>query len=333
MAGDDQFMGGKIISKSPLITIGTAEIGEIFLVSLAKMLPEIFDVKFGLHLISCTWNVENGHAERMRGAIAEAKNALPGHEFVFLACNEVELYFLSGLGVTTILANPSIFEDESIWRPQPNPDGRPKFHDAIYNARFDEIKRHELATKIELLSLVYSWSLDESVVTKYPKMKALLPSAYFANHEFGDGNYILLSPSQVCAELNKAKVGLCLSPYEGHMRASIQYLLSGLPIVSTNSLGGRDRYYSGPYCAIANDDPDAVSHAVSQIIEQNFKPQQIRRHIGDIIEFERYNFLNSINRIAGKYFGSEIDISFDQFRGSLTQHKKIKHLANEYLPH
>ena len=46
--------------------------------------------------------------------------------------------------------------------------------------------------------------------------------------------------------LNQCKVGIILSEVEGANYASIQYLLAGLPVVSTKSKGGRDVFFD-PY--------------------------------------------------------------------------------------
>ena len=44
------------------------------------------------------------------------------------------------------------------------------------------------------------------------------------------------------------------------MLASIEYLLAGLPVVSTPSLGGRDHYFDDEYCLIAPPD-----HSVGRV--------------------------------------------------------------------
>jgi glycosyltransferase involved in cell wall biosynthesis len=43
--------------------------------------------------------------------------------------------------------------------------------------------------------------------------------------------------------LARAVVGLCLSTVEGSNYASMEYMLAGLPIVSTPSIGGREVYF------------------------------------------------------------------------------------------
>jgi hypothetical protein len=71
------------------------------------------------------------------------------------------------------------------------------------------------------------------------KIRSLLSQATWINEL--EGFYRQLEVREIPAWLNQARVGLCLSAYEGCMRASAEYLLCGLPIVSTPNIGGRDR--------------------------------------------------------------------------------------------
>ncbi|WP_164127899.1 glycosyltransferase, partial [Stenotrophomonas maltophilia] len=66
-----------------------------------------------------------------------------------------------------------------------------------------------------------------------------------------DGLTARLTPEAVNRVYNQAAVGLCLSAVEGAMCASMEYLMAGLPVVSTPSVGGRDVYFDPDYCIIA----------------------------------------------------------------------------------
>lgn len=58
------------------------------------------------------------------------------------------------------------------------------------------------------------------------------------------GQPVYLSASQVCAALNRCEVGLALSELEGPCWASTEYLLCGLPVVTTPCSGGREVWYN-----------------------------------------------------------------------------------------
>jgi hypothetical protein len=85
-----------------------------------------------------------------------------------------------------------------------------------------------------------------------------------------------LSVEEVNAAYNRARVGLCLSSAEGAMWASIQYLLAGLPVVTTRNLGGRDEFFDPAYTRWVDDDPEAVADAVAELIKLDLDPWMIR---------------------------------------------------------
>ena len=82
------------------------------------------------------------------------------------------------------------------------------------------------------------------------------------------------------------------------MRAAMEYLLCGLPVVSTKSQGGRDRYLKGEYCAIVGDDPGEVAHAVQRLKNQNFDREKIRLEVLENLKFDRSHLLDDIDHLA-----------------------------------
>ena len=94
---------------------------------------------------------------------------------------------------------------------------------------------------------------------------ATAPGHVFLNAFDEGGMPIRLPLSEVNRHLNRAGVGLCLSEREGAMFASTEYLLSGLPVVSTPSTGGRHVYYDEEYCWTVPPDPRSVAEAVAAL--------------------------------------------------------------------
>jgi glycosyltransferase involved in cell wall biosynthesis len=80
----------------------------------------------------------------------------------------------------------------------------------------------------------------------------------------------------VNAALNQCAVGLALSKAEGAMFASIQYLLAGLPVVSTPSRGGRHEFYDPDYVRIVDPTPRAVADAVRELRQCKVPAEEIR---------------------------------------------------------
>lgn len=55
------------------------------------------------------------------------------------------------------------------------------------------------------------------------------------------------------------------------MFASMEYLLCGLPIVSTPSIGGRDVFFDKDYVEIVEPDPHAVKEAVIEMVRRRVR--------------------------------------------------------------
>ena len=309
------YIAGHVLCTDPLVTISKTEPsapGGLFSCS-----PEIFEGKRAVHLIGYNRSIElEDRRETLVDTIHNLNRDHAESHFVVLAHSEIEAYHLSINGVPNLLANELIFVDERQFVPAaPDPD-LPQF-DAVYNARFLPWKRHELAAAVESLLLIYDHQGAPYEEQYFDEMRRALPRAQFHNHLAGNGEYRKLTAHETCQLINQSRVGLCLSPWEGAMRASIEYALCGLPIVSTRSIGGRDRYFVGPHVRIVDDDRYAVAAAVDLLVKQNFNKAQIRNHVAHMIAFDRHNFIININRLIKAILGvDDLFRSFDPFIGN-----------------
>lgn len=86
-----------------------------------------------------------------------------------------------------------------------------------------------------------------------------------------------LELGEVAAVMRQAYVGLSLSFIEGACLASLEYLLCGLPVVSTHSLGGRDAWYGEDNCIL-------VGPSVEAALRGDFDRQALRREVGDAVD-------------------------------------------------
>jgi len=180
-------------------------------------------------------------------------------------CNthkQLELFKANNL--ESIFCNHNCFIDERIFHPI---DSITKEFDAVYDARIIELKRHYLGSKIKSIALLYARNDEERQTDYFAKILSDIPQAYLYNHN-ESGDYKNLSPEDVNRCLNECKVGLCLSEKEGAMLASAQYLLCGLPVVSTENLRGRDEFFDEEYVVTVRADPDEVNHAVQYLIRK-----------------------------------------------------------------
>jgi len=319
----------KVLRRDPLVTITSAGSSEFHVLELAAVLPELFDVPRGLHLLHFTHTIESWHGpDDIAAAHERAKAALPGHEFLMLTASETEGWLLAQHGVPSLLGIGLMFANERIWKPSPALIPGLRVYDAIYSARLAPNKRHELASAIKSLMLVYGHSLAQSENDAYQRVQALLPQAFFANHEAGQGSYIKFGAADMVKLLGHAQVGLCLSKVEGCMRSSIEYGLAGLSIVSTRSIGGRDRYLIGPHCRIVPDDPDRIAAAVGELCDAALDRRRVRSYVAQMLAFDRYNFLLQINKIAERLLGQQdLFPTIEPFIDSVSRFRPLREIV------
>jgi glycosyltransferase involved in cell wall biosynthesis len=210
-------------------------------------------------LMGFSWCRENAwHVANLAAWRARHLRRHPRHRVVMMAnsVSQHDAYLRAGLDSAFI--NHNAFVDPAIFRPLP---GVEKRFDAVYDARLLPFKRHYLAAGIDSLALIVS-RLDRLHDEDHSRrVREQLGHAHWYNDPLAP-DYRLLDRREINARLNECRVGLCLSAEEGAMKASIQYLLAGLPVVSTPSLGGRDVFFDPDYTRVVEDRPEAIAEAV-----------------------------------------------------------------------
>ncbi|MGE3905195.1 MAG: DUF6492 family protein [Reyranellaceae bacterium] len=219
----------------------------------------------------------------------------PNHSLTVLCNTQAQVNLLSRAGVSCILCHQNMFVDEAVFR---RDSGESRRFDAVYNAGLVPFKRHLLARDIPSLAFIYgSWHGAEA---DYPRLlREAMPQALFVNDAVQPGRYSLLDPETCARWYSRAHVGLCLSEVEGAMYASMEYLMCGLPVVSTPSRGGRDYFFDSDIVAIAEPEAAAVAEAVRRLIERRLPPEQVREHVLEKVRAERRKFMALLEFIHG----------------------------------
>jgi len=250
------------------------------------------------------WELPEVHEPLLRDARRYA-DAHPNHRLSFLCANDVQTRVFADRAWPAITLNRNMFVDETVFRPLADVQ---RVFDAVYNARLSKQKRHELAQLVPTLVLVYfndSLELTPSEFhAQHERLRELMPGATFVNQLSPEGCHWLL-PNAVNSILNQARVGLCLSAVEGQMTASIEYLMAGLPIVSTPSVGGRDYFFDPEYCVIVPDDPRAIRDAVAAMIQRNIPQDHVRAKTMERVDRERARFVAWVQGVIDRNGGSE----------------------------
>lgn len=268
---------------------------------------------------------------RLAAAYRAHEAAFPRHRVIVLANTAAEAALLAGDGVPAFLSNHNIFVDESVFAAGPD---RPAEFDAYYNARLAPYKRHHLCRDIARLALTYS-EPEGSTPEYIAEVHAMLPQAVFINealaqrayarpaHARADAlinrvlaarRYTTLTQRTIAETCNRAAVGLCLSASEGAMYASMEYLMCGLPVVTTPSRGGRDYFFDPAYTLTVDADPRAVREGVDALARRAIARAQIREAVLARVRAERARFLEFLR---GLFVEAGAAASFEQASAGL----------------
>src|SRR5215212_801941 len=99
------------------------------------------------------------------------------------------------------------------------------------------------------------------------------------------------------------------------MFASVQYLLAGLPVVTTPSLGGRDVFFDDEIAITVEASPEAVAHGVREMIARDLQPEYVRTKTVKRVLSHRATFVDLVQKIydtegVEKNFAGEFDKTF-----------------------
>lgn len=251
---------------------------------------------------------------------AHCAEFFPNVRFIFLCNESKDVADFEARGLRAAFSNHNAFVDESIFRPH---DGVAKSHDAVYDAQFLDLKRHYLCRQIPSLALIYGQASSPEYGAQ---VRQELAHAHYFNHD--QGNHRILDNQAVAGCLNQCRVGLCLSANEGAMYASIQYLLCGLPVVSTPNCGGRDVFFQEPYCLTVEPEPAVVRAGVADLVAQRFDPWLIHRQTVALIRAHRLNLIKLVQGILSDH-GQSRDFASEW--PELFCDKLLKHYTREQL--
>jgi glycosyltransferase involved in cell wall biosynthesis len=293
-----------LISIEPLILYMAFSLSEEFKLASLEPIFNYLQDRTVYFFKNWWWDMENPHEVAKVKEIEDRHiRQYPKHQFIHLCNTLQQQQIFEEYNLNAIFCNQNCLIDERIFKPI---TGISKKIDAVYDARFSTYKRHYLAQRLDSIALIGTCSPSD-----YQGVKSLLPQAHYFNQALAEGGPSLLLPAETVNQcLNTCKVGLCLSSVEGAMYASTQYLLSGLPVVSTHSKGGRDVFFDEEYTLIVEDDPDAVKEGVDELVRRNICAKMIRCKVLEKIDRHRLTLINLIQSIYDRE-GVEKDFSLE----------------------
>ena len=189
-----------------------------------------------------------------------------------------------------------------------------KLYDAVYVGRFSPFKRHFLAEKVHNLALVAGVNHSNKDIDKVPDHSYL--------------NNVPLDPHQVCSIINKSRCGLILSAEEGACFASSEYLLCGIPVVSTQSLGGRATWYNDYNSIVCDDTPSSIKDAVDFFVNNPRDPHKIRDAHISLARHYRAKFISIFAKLL--YDHAIYDVDAECYFKENFMHKLRKSYAPDF---
>lgn len=298
--GQVTYTAAAVLNAQPLVSYSGISKG--LLLGLASAAGDRLAGRDAWFLLSPTWSVEwDGGAQEYRRRAVLYRARHPRHRLIFVVNARKNADELREVGEAAFFFNKTASVPEWIFRPLPDATGE---FDAIYNAQLRHWKRHELTMAIERCVFVFHrGGVGADIIggeQEILRRHGPLSGHVFLNAFDEEGVPIRFSPAEVNAALNRACVGLCLSEIEGAMFASTEYLLAGLPIVTTPSVGGRDVYFDPDYCLTVPPDPGAVAAAVQALKARRIPRDHIRAKTLQRIEADRHRFLGFLNRLLAE---------------------------------
>lgn len=254
-------------------------------------------------LVVPTWSIET---PELAATIARTyrwhQDRHPAHRLRYLCNSPGEARLLQERGVPSELLNHKLTVSDDVFCPLP---GVPVEFDAIYNARFVDGKRHWLAAQVPTVAYVTYAESHEGRQREFADLapRYLRPGHVLVN-ELVDELPVRLPHADVNRALARASTGLLLSEVEGASYAAVEYLLSGLPVVSTPSVGGRDAFFDPEFCLVCEPTPGAVRAAVAELIARQVPREYVRQRTLDKVEEQRQRLLERVDDLRAD-LGSE----------------------------
>ena len=196
------------------------------------------------------------------------------------------------------IINREIQENNKIW-------------DSVYTGTLRDIKRHFLTHDLKNVCYLTGGAKNGRGYQEiYDDLHQNQTNAFTLIHQ-------CVSADSMSSFYNMSKVGLCLSAAEGAMYSSIEYLLCGLPVVSTRSIGGRDTFFTDKNCILAEDNPESVKDCVDKWLKNYPNLQERYKIREDAICLQKAHTKNLKNKIKEVAEKQNILIDVDTFYKSI----------------
>jgi glycosyltransferase involved in cell wall biosynthesis len=231
-----------------------------------------------------------------------------GKSLHFMSASPSEKRLLRTVRIPGTLVSHNTYVNERVFRPV----DVSKDFDAVYAAQMQPFKRLHLAQKVSSLFVV-TYGEVKTADGDYDLHR------YVPQLRHADYNRRWIGTAEVNTLYNRSRVSLALSACEGAMLSSVEYMLAGLPMVSTPCRGGREMYFDERFVAVVPPTAEGVAAGVSALIRRELDPQVVRAatlqrlnsHRRDLCEYVRKVLrragapVPTLERLYERIFGGE----------------------------
>jgi glycosyltransferase involved in cell wall biosynthesis len=194
---------------------------------------------------------------RIKKELTELNPSFNHKNIIFMTNNKSQKEDALDMGFDAIYCNHNAFLDEEVFRTNNKIE---KIYDCVFNGSPARVKRPYL---LKLLSencnmaviqghgweKDYFWDLTQLKTKFINEQKRLLPT-------------------EVVEIYNKSKIGVITSEAEGGSKVSGEYLLCGIPILSTLCVGGREVWYDNDNSLICDGSSEGVLYGYNKIMKK-----------------------------------------------------------------
>lgn len=214
-----------------------------------------------------------------------------------------------------------------------NLDNIERKYDAIYNSNFYRYKQHFLLEKITDLNIAFiyyhrtqtknqvHYINNDEIKYGFKQEEKFREKPNFKLLNNINGKYQFLSKEYINKYYNQSFCGLCLSNIEGACLVSVEYLLSGLPVLSVKNKGGRDYFLTKmEEYAIVNveNDTQEIYDIIKHFKKMNYDKKTIRNMILRKIDDEWKNLFKQLDKVNiqikdKEYFKKSLILAWSQY--------------------
>jgi glycosyltransferase involved in cell wall biosynthesis len=195
-----------------------------------------------------------------------------GHEVIILAnTREEETFYKTKFTNDVLFMNHNAFIDENKFIIE---DNIIKDYDLFVNSANEPYKRIHLSHLVD--SVIYIRRRSPNMFTHSNKFSNISLHANFKDNILDQKNYRHLQETEISTLSNRALAGGIFSSVEGACFSSSQYLLCGLPVISTRCKGGREIWYTSDNSIYCDDTSESVAKCM-EIVKQKLKDGSFNR--------------------------------------------------------